>query len=240
MQGNVEKDIKHVAEKLQGFGCSVKTPQRLPLFSMLLIWKVKLYLSPDNTFWKEIAASTGLGEGGKSHGSGPCHKFILLLSMDEMQKKVRQRKSTPCIIKGLRVCQQKHYPQATNNTFIWGDFKTISPSQCFPPLPSLATSKSEKDNCSWTEEENCLCTLKPTHPPHTHTHTHTQIKTHFDIKKQSFKCSFDFGPYWDRNLWHGVLKEHIFWKLKDLGLISGLATTTVIVWVSISSPEKWK
>lgn len=50
MQGNVEKDTKHVAEKLQGFECSVKTPRRLPLFSMLLIWKVKLYLSPDNIF----------------------------------------------------------------------------------------------------------------------------------------------------------------------------------------------
>lgn len=106
-------------------------------------------------------------------GVGRAH-FILLLSMDEMQKKVRQRKSsTPCIIKKHSVCHQKHYPQATNNAFIWGNFKTMSTSQCFPPLLSLPTFKSEKDNCGWTEKENCLCT--------SNTHTHT-IKTHWHQK----------------------------------------------------------
>ena len=111
--------------------------------------------------------------------------------------------------------------------------------QC--PLPSvfhlcyLCQLLKVKKTTAVEQKRKTLCTL------HTHTHAHTHaIKTHFEIKNQLFKCSFDFSPYWDCNLWHGVLKEHMLWKWKDLGLISGLATTTVIVWVSISSPEKWK
>lgn len=115
-----------VAEKLQGFGCSVKYPEGCLFLACLFIWKVKLYLSPDNIFWKEMAVPTGLGEGGKSHGSGPYLKFILTLIVKEMQKKVKQRKSNSlCIIKRHNICRQQHFSQTTNNTFIWGDFKAM-------------------------------------------------------------------------------------------------------------------